>query len=231
MDLKSMAHILDVSTHLISQWSFNVSIYGDVVLPRSPLKGCPGVCKLSTLDILPKFLIENPTAYLKEVHFWLCVEEGILISTSSIHRYRKYVLDFTNKCVTGKAIERNDKEHIWWYDEAQGMVYDFQILCVMNAVLVWVDWTVSEMIFLSQLGHNCFISFANTSLWGLPSLTLLRSQIIHTSGDKSSSSSPSSSPSALSPTPSSSCSSPSAFPCVPATAWVGGVGSCKEEAD
>src|SRR5258706_6104748 len=57
-----------------------------------------------------------------------------------------------------------------------------------------------------------------------------QSQIIHTSGDKSSSSSPSPSSSAPSAA-SSSFSSPSASPCVPSAAWVDGVGACKGEAD
>ena len=89
MDLKTVAHVLDVSTRSISRWIFNVSIYGDVVPPKSPLKGRPRVCKPSTLDRLTKFLLKNPTAYLDEVQFWLCVEEMILISTSTIHRYQK----------------------------------------------------------------------------------------------------------------------------------------------
>ena len=89
---------------------FNFSIYGDVVPPKSPLNGRPEVCKPITLDRFTKILLENPTAYLDEVKFWFCVEEGILISTSIIHRYQKHVLSFTNKCVTGMAIERNDNE-------------------------------------------------------------------------------------------------------------------------
>ena len=87
---------------------FQLSIYGDVVPPKSPLKGRPRVCKPSTLDGSTKSLLENPTAYLDEVQFWPCVEKGILISTSTIHRYQKYVLSFTNRCVTGTAIEKND---------------------------------------------------------------------------------------------------------------------------
>ena len=90
----------------------NFSIYGDVVPPKPPLKGRPGVCKPSTLDQFTKFLLGNPTAYLDEVEFWLFVEEGFLISTSTIHRYQKRVLVFTNKCITGTAIEGNDKERI-----------------------------------------------------------------------------------------------------------------------
>ena len=92
---------------------FQLSVYGDVVPPKSPLKGRPRVCKPSTLDRFTKFLLENPTAYLDAVQFWLCVKEGFLISTSTIHRYQKHVLVFTNKCVTGTAIERNDKERVW----------------------------------------------------------------------------------------------------------------------
>src|SRR5258706_9035321 len=95
MDLKSITHVLDVSTHSISRWIFNVSIYGDVGPPKSPLKGRPRVCKSSTLDRLTKFLLKNPTVYLDEVQFWLSVEEVILISISTIHRYQKYVLGFT----------------------------------------------------------------------------------------------------------------------------------------
>src|SRR5258706_969713 len=57
-----------------------------------------------------------------------------------------------------------------------------------------------------------------------------QSQIIHTSGDKSSLLSPSPSSSAPSAA-SSSSSSPSASPCVPTAAWVVGVGACKAEAD
>ena len=87
MDLKSIVHILDVSTRSISRWIFDFSVYGDVLPPKSPLKGRPRVCKPSTLDELTKYLLENPTTYLDEVQFWLCVEEGILISISTIHRY------------------------------------------------------------------------------------------------------------------------------------------------
>ena len=58
------------------------SMYGDVVPPKSALKGHPRVCKPRTHDRLTKFLLEN---HLNEVQFWLCVEEGILISTSTIH--------------------------------------------------------------------------------------------------------------------------------------------------
>ena len=87
MNLKFIAHILDLSMRSISRWIFNFSIYGDVAPPKSPLKGRLRVCKPSTLDELTKYLLENPTTYLDEVQFWLCVEEGILISISTIHRY------------------------------------------------------------------------------------------------------------------------------------------------
>ena len=155
MDLKSVAHVLDVSTRSISRWIFNVSIYGDVVPPKSPLKGRPRVCRPGTLDRLTKFLLENPTVYLDEVQFWLCVEEGILISTSTIHRYQKHVLGFTNKCVTGTAIERNDKERVRWYDEAQGMLYDFQILCTNQSYID--DHTGTRQKGYAIRGEECFV--------------------------------------------------------------------------
>ena len=155
MDLKSIAHVLDVSTRSISRWIFNVSIYGDVGLPKSPLKGRPRVCKSSTLDRLTKFLLKNPTVYLDEVQFWLSVEEGILISTSTIHRYQKYVLGFTNKCVTGSAIERNNKECVHWYDEAQGMLYDFQILCTDQSYID--DRTGTCQKGYAIRGEECFV--------------------------------------------------------------------------
>jgi len=155
MDLKSITHVLDVSTHLISRWIFNVSIYGDVGPPKSPLKGRPRVCKSSTLDRLTKFLLKNPTVYLDEVQFWLSVEEGILISISTIHRYQKYVLGFTNKCVTGSAIERNNKERVHWYDEAQGMLYDFQILCTDQSYID--DCTGTRQKGYAIRGEECFV--------------------------------------------------------------------------
>ena len=155
MDLKSIAHVLDVLTRLISRWIFNVSIYGDVVLPKLPLKGCPRVCKPGTLDRLTKFLLENPTAYLDEVQFWLCVEEGILISTSTIHRYQQYVLGFTNKCVTRTAIKRNDKKRVRWYDKAQGMLYDFQILCTGQSYID--DRTGTRQKGYAIRGEECFV--------------------------------------------------------------------------
>src|SRR5258706_9589015 len=155
MDLKSIAHVLDVSTHSISRWIFNVSIYGDVGPPKSPLKGRPRVCKSSTLDRLTKFLLKNPTVYLDEVQFWLSVEEVILISISTIHRYQKYVLGFTNKCVTGSAIERNNKERVHWYDEAQGMLYDFQILCTDQSYID--DCTGTRQKGYAIRGEECFV--------------------------------------------------------------------------
>ena len=156
MDLKSIAHVLDVSTRSISQWIFNVLMYGDVVPPKSPLKGHPRVCKPSTLDRLTKFLLKNPTAYLDEVQFWLCVEEGILISTTTIHQYQKYVLGFTNKHVTRTAIERNNKEHVQWYDEAQGMLYDFQILCTDQSYID--DHTGTCQKGYAICGEECFVA-------------------------------------------------------------------------
>ena len=155
MDLKSVVHVLGVSTRSISRWIFNVSIYGDVVLPKLPLNGRLRVCKPSTPDRLTKSLLENPTAYLDEVQFWLCVEEGILISTSTIHQYQKYVLGFTNKCVTGTAIERNDKERVRWSDEAQGMLHDFQILCTDQSYID--DRTGTRQKGCAIRGEECFV--------------------------------------------------------------------------
>ena len=155
MDLKSIAHVLGVSTRSISRSIFNVSIYCDIVPPKSPLKDRPRVCKPSTLDRLTNFLLENPTASLDEVQFWLCVEEGILISTSTIHRYKKYVLGFTNKCVTGTAIERNEKERVWWYDKVQGMLYNFQILCTDQSYID--DHTGTRQKGYAICGEECFV--------------------------------------------------------------------------
>ena len=155
MDLKSIAHFFDVSARSIPRWIFNVSIYGGVVPPKSPLKGHPKVCKPGTLDRVTKFLFENPTAYLDEVQFWLCVEEGILISTSTIHRYQKYVLGFTNKCVTRTAIERNGKERVRWYDEAQRMLYDFQILCTDQSYIGHRTGTRQKG--YAICGEECFV--------------------------------------------------------------------------
>ena len=135
-DLKSIAHILGVSTRSISRWIFNFSIHGDAVPPKSPLKGRPRVRKPSTLNRFTKFLLENPTASLDEVQSWLCDEEGILISSSTVHQYQNHVLGFTNKCVTRTAMERNDKKRVQWYDEVQGMLFDFQILCTDRSYIV-----------------------------------------------------------------------------------------------
>ena len=157
MDLKSVVHVLDVATRSISRWIFNVLIYGDVVPPKSPLKGRPRVCKPSTLDRLTRSLLENPTAYLDEVQFWLCVEEGILISTSTIHRYQKYVLGFTNKCVTGTAIERNAKERVRWSDEAQGMLHDFQIHIPCTDQSYIGDRTGTRQKGYAIRGEECFV--------------------------------------------------------------------------
>ena len=147
--------MLDVSTHSISRWILNVSIYGDVVPPKSPLKGRPRVCKPNTLDRLTEFLLGNPTVYLDEVQFWLCVEEGVLISTSTIHRYQKHVLGFTNKRVTRTAIERNDKQRVQWYDEAQAMLYDFQILCTDQSYID--DRTGTRQKGYAIRGEECFV--------------------------------------------------------------------------
>ena len=155
MDLKSIAHILDVSTRSISRWIFNFSIYGDIVPPKSPLKGRPRVCKPSAIDRFTKFLPENLTTYLDEVRFWLCVEEGFLISTSTIYRYQKHVLGFTNKCVTGMAIERNDKEHVRWYDKALGMLYNLQILCTDQLYID--DRTGTRQKGYAIHGEECFV--------------------------------------------------------------------------
>jgi len=155
MDLKSIAHVLDVSTRSISRWILNVSIYGDVVPPKSPLKGRPRVCKPTTLDRLTEFLLGNPTVYLDEVQFWLCVEEGVLISTSTIHQYQKHVLGFTNKHVTRTAIERNDKQCVQWYDEAQAMLYDFQILCTDQSYID--DHTGTHQKGYAIRGEECFV--------------------------------------------------------------------------
>ena len=145
-----------MSQRSISRWIFKVSIYGDVVPPKSPLKGRPRVCKPSILDRLTKFLLENLTAaYLDEVQFRLCVEEGILISTFTIHRYKKYVLGFTNKCVTGTAIERNEKERVWWYDKVQGMLYNFQILCTDQSYID--DHTGTRQKGYAICGEECFV--------------------------------------------------------------------------
>ena len=92
MDLKSIAHLLDVSTRSIPRCIFNFSVYGDVVPPNFPLRGRSRVYKPSDLDRFAKFLLENPTAYLDEIPFWLCVEEGIPISISTIHRYQSMFL-------------------------------------------------------------------------------------------------------------------------------------------
>lgn len=128
---------------------------GDVVPPNFPLKGHPRVSKPSTLDRLTKFLLKNPTAYLNEVQFWLCVEEGILISTSTLHQYQKYVLGFTNKHVTRTATERNHKECLQWYDAAQGMLYNFQILCTDQSDID--DCTGTCQTGYAICGEECFV--------------------------------------------------------------------------
>lgn len=135
---------------------------GDVVPPNFPLKGHPRVSKPSTLDRLTKFLLKNPTAYLNEVQFWLCVEEGILISTSTLHQYQKYVLGFTNKHVTRTAIERNHKECLQWYDAAQGMLLytTSKYSVLINQILMTVQEHVRQAMLSverSVLFHHHFV--------------------------------------------------------------------------
>ena len=119
--------------------------------------------------------IRLPT-YLDEVQFWLCVEEGILISTSTIHRYQKYVLGFTNKYVTRTAIERNDKERLQWYDEAQGMLYDIQRLCTYQFYID--DRTGTHQKGYAIHGEECFVPRGYFSRnWATVTLPLLRIRV------------------------------------------------------
>ena len=141
-----------------TQFPDGFSMFWSMVMllpPKSPLKGRLRVCKPTTLDQLTEFLLGNPTVYLNEVQFWLCIEEGVLISTSTIHQYQKHVLGFTNKHVTRTAIERNNKQCVQWYDEAQAMLYNFQILCTDQSYIG--DHTGTHQKGYAICGEECFV--------------------------------------------------------------------------
>ena len=80
---------------------------------------------------------------------WLCVEERF----SSPHPPSIDI--FTDKCVTGTAIEGSDKERVWWYDEAQGMLYDSQILCTDQLYIG--DCTGTRQKGYAIRGEECFV--------------------------------------------------------------------------
>lgn len=128
-NVKEICSVLGIKKTLVYHTLQLHHMHGLVYNPDTRVGHYCRRCKLTTLDLqfIRALLNQRHTIYLDEIQDQLIIRRGVTVSISTLARTLRR-LHFTNKDVSGRAIERNDLERAIYMNKIADLAPDPEML-------------------------------------------------------------------------------------------------------